>query len=509
MEAIHEWFIAPILENGYLARSLFAGCLVAVGTSVIGCLIILRRMAFLGDAIAHSMLAGVVSGYLLMKLIYGEDAHLPAMIIGALLAGFATVLLVGFVSRVSRIKDDTAIGIMYTGIFALGGVLASRFSAEIHIDLLHFIVGDVLAVDADRLWMMACVSAITLLCVILFFRQLVLTTFDPIMAASIGIPVTLVSYLLTMLTSLVVVSAVNIVGVILVVGLLVTPAATAYLLSNRMSHMMMLAAVFGVAGIVGGVYLSVWLNVATGPMIVLFSTLVFTIVLVAAPRYGLVARWVRRWQMIPQTLTEDILGCLRRDESASTSMATMTKHVSGPSGSIRSAVAQLVKQGLVHRQAADSYVLTELGEIEARRLMRSHRIWETYLQRVGTPSTEIHDRAHILEHLHDEGTVDYLDDRLGHPLTDPHGNEIPEDFIHLIPGSDVNASLLREGHVAIVQQVSEELADRFQVGDQLTAGPRRDDNETWTFKVSGGEEVSLNHEQADQIIVRLPGSPIE
>src|SRR5690606_4539291 len=115
---------------------------------------------------------------------------------------------------------------------------------------------DVLAVDADRLWMMACVSAITLLCVILFFRQLVLTTFDPIMAASIGIPVTLVSYLLTMLTSLVVVSAVNIVGVILVVGLLVTPAATAYLLSNRMSHMMILAAVFGVAGIVGGVYLS-------------------------------------------------------------------------------------------------------------------------------------------------------------------------------------------------------------------------------------------------------------
>src|SRR5690606_17411642 len=218
---------------------------------------------------------------------------------------------------------------------------------------------------------------------------------------------------------------------------------------------------------------------------------------------------VRRWQMIPQTLTEDILGCLRRDDSASTSMATMTKHVSGPSGSIRSAVAQLVKQGLVHRQAADSYVLTELGEIEARRLMRSHRIWETYLQRVGTPSTEIHDRAHILEHLHDEGTVDYLDDRLGHPLTDPHGNEIPEDFIHLIPGSDVNASLLREGHVAIVQQVSEGLADRFQVGDQLTAGPRKDDNETWTFKVSGGEEVSLNHEQADQIIVRLPGSPFE
>ncbi|MEW4453477.1 iron chelate uptake ABC transporter family permease subunit [Bremerella sp. JC817] len=508
MDTLHQLFIEPFVGNSYLLRAIVAGCLVAVSSGVIGCLIILRRMAFLGDAISHSMLAGVTAGYLFMKVVYGQEAHFAAMILGALLAGFTTVVLVNFVSRVSRIKEDTAIGIMYTGIFAFGGALASMFSHYIHLDLFHFVMGDVLAVDSERLWMMAGVTAIVLFTTILWYRQLLLTAFDPIMAASIGLPVLLIHVLMTTCTSLVVVSAVQIVGVILVVGLLITPAATAYLLTNRLSHMMGLAALFGISSVVCGVYLSVWLNVATSPPIVLFSTAQFIVVLVFSPKFGLLPTWFRRRAAIPHTLAEDILGCMRRDPNATTSLATIIANVPTDGQSLRKSMDRMIAQKWIEATDNDEYRLSEAGEIEARRLMRAHRIWEAYLQRLGMPHDEIHERAHLLEHVHDEAAVDYLDDRLGHPITDPHGQEIPEDFVHLVPGEEVHASLLRIGHLAEVTHIKGDLPFSLSIGDQLRAGPRTDNEQTWTFLVNGKQEIGLDHDQADSITVRLIETPL-
>lgn len=503
MDWLYQVFVAPLAESGYLVRAIVAGCLVAVSAGVIGCLIILRRMAFLGDAIAHSMLAGVTGGYLLMKVLYDEEAHFAAMIIGALIAGFLTVALVSFVSQVSRVKEDTAIGIMYTGIFALGGAMASMFSHYIHLDLFHFVMGDVLAVDAERLWMMAGVSAIVLFAVILWYRQLLLTAFDPVMAASIGLPVLAVHMLMTVCTSLVVVSAVQIVGVILVVGLLITPAATAYLLTNRLSRMMMLSVLFGMTSVVCGVYLSVWLNVATSPPIILFGTVQFMAVLVFSPKFGMLTTWLRRRGAIPQAISEDILGCLRRDEAATTGFQTILADVQTSTQNLRQALQRMIGHGLIAEPSQDEYQLTEAGQTEAKRLMRAHRIWEAYLHRLGTPSEEIHDRAHVLEHVHDEAALDYLDDRLGHPITDPHGQEIPEDFLDLVPGKEVHASLLRSGHVAEVTQLTPESDVGVQIGDRLTAGPRKDNEQTWTFQVNQRQEIDLDHHQADAITVRL------
>ncbi len=503
MDMLYQMFVEPFIGNSYLLRAVVAGCLVAISAGVIGCLIILRRMAFLGDAIAHSMLAGVTGGYLLMKMVYGHDAHFAAMILGALVAGFCTVALVSFVSRISRIKEDTAIGIMYTGIFALGGALASRFSQYIHLDLFHFVMGDVLAVDSQRLWMMASVTAVVLFVVILWYRPLLLTAFDPVMAASIGLPVLAIHMLMTTCTSLVVVSAVQIVGVILVVGLLITPAATAYLLTDRLSRMMALAALFGMTSVVCGVYLSVWLNVATSAPIVLFSTLQFMVVLFCSPKFGLVSTWLRRRAAIPHTLGEDILGCLRRDTASDTSFGTISAHVRSQGPMLRTALGRLIRRGLVHQSNPDAYQLTPSGEVEARRLMRAHRLWEAYLHKVGTPGEEIHERAHLLEHVHDEAAVDYLDDRLGHPITDPHGQEIPEDFVDLVPGREVHASLLRTGHVAEVTQIDLPADCGIQIGDRLKAGPRENDEQTWIFTVNDQQIVALDHGQADAITVRL------
>ena len=251
-----DLFIAPLGEI-YFQKALIGGSIVAIVAGVVGCLVVLRRMAFLGDALSHAMIAGVAGGYLVMKLLFGFEAHAPGMLLGSLLAAITTVALISLVSRISRVKEDTAIGIMYTGVFALGVVAVSIFRHYIHIDLMHFIMGDILGVADSDLWVSAFVAVVVLTLLILFFRQFQLATFDPVMAASIGLPVLLLDYALTTAVSLVVVSAVSMVGVILVVGLLITPAATAYLLCDRLERMMLLAAVFGVTSVVGGLYLCV------------------------------------------------------------------------------------------------------------------------------------------------------------------------------------------------------------------------------------------------------------
>ena len=150
-----EWHVA----NAGMIKALIAGSLISVSCSVIGCFIVLRRMAFLADAVAHAMLAGVVASYLVLRAVFGFQANSIIILVGALFAGLLTVALIGFVTRVSRVKEDAAIGIMYTGIFALGGFFASikTFSVYIDVDLVGFVAGSVVATSLADLWMLAIV----------------------------------------------------------------------------------------------------------------------------------------------------------------------------------------------------------------------------------------------------------------------------------------------------------------------------------------------------------------
>ncbi|MBT8346609.1 MAG: iron chelate uptake ABC transporter family permease subunit [Desulfofustis sp.] len=417
---MYDLFIAPLTET-YFQKALIGGSIIAVVASVVGCLVVLRRMAFLGDALSHAMIAGVAGGYLVMKLLFSLEAHAPGMLLGSLIAAITTVALISFVSRISRVKEDTAIGIMYTGIFALGVVAVSIFRHYIHIDLMHFIMGDILGVADTDLWVSAFVAAIVLTILILFFRHFQITTFDPIMAASIGLPVMFIDYLLTICVSLVVVSAVSMVGVILVVGLLITPAATAYLLCDRLDKMMWLAALFGVTSVVGGLYLCVWLDSAGGGAIMLFCTLQFLVVLAVAPKYGLMARWLRLRNLIPQQQVEDILTTILRYEKP-TPMSVILQYVEQEKG-IKKALGSMIGEGLLS-EAEKGYSLTDAGHREATKVLKAHRLWETYLESIGTPQEELHPTAHQLEHITDRSTVDYLDEKLGKPATDPHGKTI-------------------------------------------------------------------------------------
>ncbi|MGE4267331.1 MAG: iron chelate uptake ABC transporter family permease subunit [Deferribacterales bacterium] len=421
MDTLYTLFIDPLTKI-YFLKALAGGSIVAVVCAVTGCLVILQRMAFLGDALSHAMIAGVGAGYLFMKLVFGVEAAAGAMLVGSLISAFITVFMIGFVAKVSRIKEDASIGIMYTGVFAAGVVLVSVFGKYIHIDLMHFIMGDILGISDFDMVVSAMVSAAVLSVIILFFRYFKITSFDPVMAASIGIPVLLFKYVFTGCVSLIVVSAVSMVGVILVVGLLITPAATAYLLTDRLEKMMVLAALFGFTSILGGLYLSVWLNSAGGGAVMLFATLQFLTVLMLAPRYGLLADWQRRRNMVPQQVIEDIIASMFKSAKP-VSEADITKYVEIKPKMMRNSMKYLIEEGLV--SGTDIHELTDKGRTEALRLKKAHRVWETYLHYMGIPDSELHEKAHVLEHYNDLESIDYIYGKMGYPETDPHGSKIP------------------------------------------------------------------------------------
>ena len=500
-----NWLETIQLDYGHMIRPLIVGTLVAIVCSVVGCFIVLRKMSFLADAIAHSMLAGVIAGYLLIKVLFGREAELGAMLVGAILAGIVTVAMVGFVTRFSRVKQDTAIGIMYTGIFALGAFVISikSFGKLIHIDIYHYIVGSVLSVPDEELWLLAIVASFVISVVILFYRPLQLTSFDPIMAASIGVPVLAVEYLLTACTSLVVVSGVQIAGVILVVALIITPAATAYLLSDRLDRMIIYAVIISVIGFWLGFALATFVGASPGASVVVTMTAIFMIALVLAPRYGLLADIVRRANAVPQEIMEDVLGAVLRAKGKSVPITEIERTVTTKNMRIRRAIEMLGRRDLLLIED-DKVRLTDEGQVEANRLVRAHRLWETYLEQTGTPQKEIHGKAHKLEHISDQATVDYLDDKLGHPLSDPHGSDIPADVSYLRGDRDFISSLLRKGNKATVQSVGP-LADSFgfKPGDVVTMGGRLENGTIWTLIAADGRELKLNHEQADALIVRM------
>jgi iron/zinc/copper transport system permease protein len=272
-------FIDQVTRYAYLQQALIAAILVGIICGVIGCFIILRGMALMGDAISHAVLPGVVIAYMLGASFF----------IGATITGVLTALAIGYVSQNSRIKDDSAIGIMFTAAFALGIVLITGLRGT-GVDLWHILFGNVLAVSRSDLYVTLGIGAFVLLMIVLFYRPLLLSTFDPIMAKATGIPVRMIHYLLMLLLSLVTVASLKTVGIVLVVAMLITPGATAYLLTDRLPIMLSLSAVIGVLSAVIGMYYSVIYDVASGASIVLVASVFFGLAFFFSPKQGVITR---------------------------------------------------------------------------------------------------------------------------------------------------------------------------------------------------------------------------
>ncbi|MGB4675401.1 MAG: metal ABC transporter permease [Aggregatilineales bacterium] len=274
------WLIEPI-SFAFMQRGLAAGVLAGIACAVLSAFVVWRGMAFVGDAMAHTILPGVVIAFL-------RGANL---FVGALIAAILTALGIGWFSRDREVREDTAIGVMFSGFFALGILLLSRVRS--YQDLTHILFGDILGVSSTDLWIIAGVTVLVIAAVALFYKELLVTSFDPGHAVAIGLSPELVRYGLLILLALTVVAAIQAVGVVMVIALLVTPAATASLLARQLPRIMLLGAVFAVISAVVGLYASYYANVASGAAIVLTLTVLFLLAFLFAPRRGLVWRAVR------------------------------------------------------------------------------------------------------------------------------------------------------------------------------------------------------------------------
>jgi len=265
-----DLLLAP-LGYTFMARGFLAVLMVGVVCATVGVFIVLRGMAFFGDALAHAILPGVAIGYLV-----GGGARQP-LFWWAMLAAILASIGIGTISKGTRIHEDTAIGVVFAGMFALGIALISTVR-NYTVDLTHFLFGDVLGVSTNDLWLIAAFGSLIVLVMLALYKEFLVLTFDPLMAATLRLPTRWLEYLLLVLIALAIVVSLQTVGVALMVAMLVTPAATAYLLTRRLPIMMILAAVIASFSGVIGLYVSFYAAVASGAAIVLTSTAFFLIV---------------------------------------------------------------------------------------------------------------------------------------------------------------------------------------------------------------------------------------
>lgn len=261
-----EFLVQP-LTYAFMQRGMAAAIIVGILCAVMGTYVVLRSMAFLGDALAHAILPGVAVSYLI-----GGN-----LLIGALVAAIVVALLIGFFSRQGAVKEDTAIGILFAAALALGVALISSIRTYA-VDLSHILFGNVLGVSTTDLWMTFGLGLAILVTVFLLYRPFLVISFDPVLAATLRLPAELLRNLMLILLAVTVVISLQTVGIGLVAAMLVTPAATAYLLARRLAPMMLLSAAIGAFSSLVGLYLSYYLNIVSGSAIVLTATAVFLVV---------------------------------------------------------------------------------------------------------------------------------------------------------------------------------------------------------------------------------------
>jgi manganese/iron transport system permease protein len=261
----------------FMLRALGAALIVGVTCPTLGTYVVLRGMAFFGDALAHIILPGVVIAFLL-----GWPLG-----VGALIVGVTAALLIGFISKRTKIREDAAIGVVFAGAFALGIALLS-VQRSYAVDLTHILFGNLLGVSSADLWIAGILGGIVILTIFVFYKEFLVLSFDPILASTLRLPVSFLQNLLLVLLAIVIVVSIQAVGVALVLAMLVTPASAAYLLTRRLPTMMLISAIIGSVSALVGLYASYFFNLPSGPAIVLVETLVFLIVFLFGSRRSLI-----------------------------------------------------------------------------------------------------------------------------------------------------------------------------------------------------------------------------
>lgn len=415
----------------FTARNVLAGAtILGVTGGVLGCFALLRRQSLLGDALAHAALPGVCLGF----LISGSKSPVP-LFLGAMAAGLVGALFIVAAVRWSRVKEDSAIGIVLSVFFGVGIVMLTyiqRLPGGNQSGLDKYLFGQAAALVPEDVQLMAILSAGVLLLVALAWKELKVLSFDRDFGASLGLPMRRAEVLLTLLLVTVVVVGLQTVGVVLIVATLVTPAAAARQWTERLGIMVALSAGIGAASGIAGALTSASIpRLPTGPAIVVAASIVLVVSLLLAPKRGLVWAWLRERRVTGRIRRENLLKDLYRigEDRGDWSRFVSAPRLMGVRGvsapRLAANAGRLSSQALVERRG-DDLRLTPEGLEQAAGVVRKHRLWELYLtRRLELPSDHVHRPADAMEHALDATAVAELERLLGNPTHDPHGRPIP------------------------------------------------------------------------------------
>jgi manganese/zinc/iron transport system permease protein len=521
------------------AMTVLMGFLVAAVCGWIGCYLILQGLALLGDAISHTVLLGIVLAFLL-----GGSAGGAVMLVAAALTGLVTTVLIEALHSTSRIKEDAAIGIVFTSLFALGVALLGLFASRAHIDTGHVLYGNLEMVansPAYRLGkvvvpvplaQMAVLAALVAALILAFYKELLVVSFDPQLAASLGLRPRVVRYALMAVLSIAIVGAFESVGAILVVAMLIAPAATAYLLTRRLAFMFLYSAIAGGLSSVVGYHLAFWLDVSAAGAVVSVACALFSMAFLFSPEQGLLAGALRRWRLRLRMHQENIVRQLLKAgatvEGPSADVSWLASTLAASRFSTGWSVKALCRRGWIESVAEipGKLRLTARGRLQAERLDRAHRLWETYLvEKVGVASDHVHPTAEEVEHLLSEQLVEEVDDALGHPTTDPHGAPIPRSPITDWAPGVFSLSKLRLGDRARIIGLTENPAGLaaaltepdhstteivelgLTLGQVLEVASHATQPPVWTVTLADGQTRDVPHRLADLILVQIIGAP--
>jgi len=373
--------------------------------AILGVFLLLRRMSMMGDALSHSVLPGIVLAYLLLQ----SRGTVP-MLLGAVAAGLLTVLLTQFLNRRGKVEESASMGVVFTSLFALGVLMISRMEQNIDLDLDCVLFGNL-----EGTALQAMPRAFLVLSVVLFLVVLMVLAFFKVAT----------------------VASFEAVGSVLVIAMLVVPAATARLLTDKLSVMLWLAVGFAVLAAALGYFGAYTVPVALGlgkgtfisGMMVVVSGLIFFATLLFAPQYGVVGKIRHIAKLRSRLLREDVLGILFRMEEKNETPAreSVAKFLGASKRDTEKTIAALAGAGLVVSAGAnETLALSEAGRTEARQLIRNHRMWESYLhQHLDVPVDHLHSSAEALEHVTDAALSSQLEREVKDIEADPHGKRIP------------------------------------------------------------------------------------
>lgn len=412
--------ITYTLQQEWAIRAIVASSMVGISCGLIGCFIVLRNMSLVGDALSHAILPGVFFAFLL-------TGYSPlGFFVGAVIAGLITAFAITWIQNNVPTKADAAVGIVFIAMFSIGVIGISWLNNQggVHLELNGFLFGSVLGVSDIDVLLTIIIAVVTIGSFLILYRYLFITTFQPTIASTMGVSVQGVYYFLMLMLSLAVVSALNTVGVILVIAMLITPASTALLLSDKLKLVLVISSFLGAVSAVLGMIVAVALDIPPGPAMVMVATALYTLAVVAAPEKGLIVKGYRALEQRRKIASEDIIRQVIKHDEGMTIHA-LSERLGISKSRISGFVDRMKRKGMV--SSKDPVRLSVKGKEMGDNLVRAHRLWETYqVSTMGLSQEQIHDEADRLEHYLTGKMLDDVDLKLGFPLTDPHGSPIPQ-----------------------------------------------------------------------------------